>query len=124
MPRMIRLAALVCLMTPLGFAESWSGSLVNLKCYSALQRNVNPHDTLTAVDRDRASEVHYCAPNGKTKSFAVVTIDGETLTLDPAGNSKAAELVRTAGKKSSYYVQVTGEKKGHDITTESISLAQ
>ena len=117
-----RPAVLVSLTVSLGFAESWTGSLVNSKCYGALERNVNPHDSLTAVDRDRAGEVLYCTPNQKTKSFAVVTGDGEDLKLDPAGNAKAEELVRTAGKKSSYYVQLTGEKKGHEITIESISL--
>jgi hypothetical protein len=124
MSRKTRLIGLVCMMASLAFAESWSGSLVNSRCYDALESNHNPDDTLTAVDRDRASEVNYCAPNRKTKSFAVITHDGETLRLDPGGNTKAAGLVRTAGKKSSYYVQLTGEKKGHSITTESISLVQ
>jgi hypothetical protein len=31
----------------------WTGSLVDAGCNAAEQRNVNPADTLTSVDRDR-----------------------------------------------------------------------
>jgi hypothetical protein len=98
--------------------------LVDSKCYDAEQRNVNPTDTLTNVDRDGNREVRYCSPDLKTKSFAVVQSDGPSLQLDSAGNAKAAELVRKTGKKSRLNVAVTGEISRSTITVDSISMAR
>ncbi|MGB6943036.1 MAG: hypothetical protein WBE37_11615 [Bryobacteraceae bacterium] len=123
-----RLALLLCLSPALSLAGSWSGVLVNSKCYGAEERNVNPTDTLTNVDRDRNLEIRYCSPNAKTKSFAVVQEDGSRLRFDSAGNAKAAELVSKAisktGKKSLLMVVVTGELQGKTIRLDSISTAR
>jgi hypothetical protein len=88
----MRMAALLCWSAALSLAGSWSGSLVDSKCYASEEHNVNPTDTLTYVDRDGNLEIRYCSPNKKTKSFTLVLPDG-SLNLDLAGNSKAAELV-------------------------------
>ncbi len=119
-----RLALLLCLSPILSFAGSWSGVLVNSKCYGAEERNVNPTDTLTNVDRDRNMELRYCSPNAKTKSFAVVQADGARLRFDSAGNAKAAELVSKTGKKSLLVVAVTGELQGKIIRVDSISTGR
>jgi hypothetical protein len=116
-----RLAALVCLSSALGFAESWSGALVNSRCWTAEERNVNPADTTTFVDRDRNLEIRFCSPNAKTKSFAVVLPDGLSFQLDDAGNTKAAELIRQSGKQSVFTVAVTGERIKNTVKVESIS---
>ncbi len=118
------LAALLCLSPVLSFAGSWSGSLVDSKCYDALERNVNPTDTLYNVDRDGYREIRYCSPTTKTKYFAVVPFDGPSLKLDPAGNTKAAELVRQIGKKSHLIVAVTGEPIKNTIKVDSISISR
>jgi hypothetical protein len=97
---------------------------VNSKCYAAEERNVNPTDTETHVDRDGNLEIRYCRPRAKTKSFAIVTPDGQSFELDSAGNAKAAELVRQSGKKSRYDVAVVGGISKHTIQVESISLAR
>ena len=124
MPRATRLAAFLCLLSAPGFAASWSGTLVDSKCYDAEQRNVNPTDTLTAVDRDTNAEIRYCAPSVKTKSFAVVESSGLSFRLDPAGNAKAAELVGKTGKRSRFEVAVTGEMSKDSVKVESISLVR
>ncbi len=118
----LRVAALSCLSSALGLAASWSGFLVDARCFGNRERNVNPTDTLTAVDRDQNSELRYCSPGAKTKSFALVQQDGSSFTLDSAGNSKAIELVRAAGKKSLFVVAVTGEAKKSTITVDSIAI--
>jgi len=105
-------------------AETWSGWLVDSRCYDAEERNVNPTDTLTAGDRDKNMEIRQCAPKAKTKSFGVVESDGSILKLDPAGHEKTAGLVRTAGKKSRYFVNVSGELRGSAVKVDSISLAK
>jgi hypothetical protein len=124
MKRVLWLAAFVCLASSWGFAESWRGELVDSKCFDALERNVNPTDSLTAVDRDRGSEVEYCSPGAKTKLFAIVTRDGANLKLDSSGNAKAGALVQQTGKKSWFPVVVTGEMDKSIIKVDSISAAR
>jgi hypothetical protein len=119
-----RLAALVFLSSPLSFAGTWSGALVDARCYANEERNVNPTDTLTSSDRDTAQEVRYCSPTAKTRFFTLVQRVGPSLTLDPAGNAKAAELVRQTGKKSLFLVSVGGELRQNTIQVDSISVEQ
>jgi hypothetical protein len=104
-----------------GYARTWSGSLVDAKCYAAEERNVNPTDTELFVDRDRGYEIRYCSPKPKTKSFAVVSFDGASLILDSVGNAKAFELVQKAGKERPMHVTVTGEIIGKAIQVDSIT---
>jgi hypothetical protein len=117
----VRLAVLLFLASATGFAGTWSGSLVDSKCFAASERNVNPTDTLTAVDRDQNQEIRYCTPGSKTRLFAVVDANGLSFVLDSAGNAKAVEFVRSAGKKSRIAVVVTGELTNRTITVDSIS---
>jgi hypothetical protein len=119
-----RLATLFCLSSALGFAATWTGDLVDSKCYASEERNVNPTDTLTHVDRDGNREIRYCSPRAKTKSFAVVQADGTIYTLDSAGNAKAAELVRAIGKQSRFVVAVTGALSKDTINVDSIAMAK
>lgn len=120
----IRLTILVLVSAGLSLAEMWSGSLVDSKCYESEERNVNPNDTLTAVDRDINMELRSCSPQAKTMSFTLVQTDGESFRLDAAGNAKAAELVRKTGKKPRLAVVVNGEAVKHTIHVESISIAR
>lgn len=120
----MRLAVIMlCLSSALAFAESWSGTLVDSKCYESEKRNVNPTDTLTRVDRDGNQEIRYCSPRAKTKLFAVVPPDGQFFKLDSAGNTEAAGLVRQGGKKSRFAVIVTGKLDGKTIKVDSLSIA-
>jgi hypothetical protein len=119
---MVGFAALVWTVGEPAFAtRSWSGFLVNSDCYEALERNANPWDTSIYVDRDRDWEIRYCRPNHKTKSFALVDHDGSIFRLDPAVNSKAAEIVQNAAKKEFLAVTVTGEMKKDEIAVSGIS---
>ena len=68
--RLALFGAFFCMTPTHIFAESWSGALVDPKCYEALERNVNPRDTLIYVDRDTNQEIRYCTPKKKTKLFA------------------------------------------------------
>ncbi len=117
----MRLAVLLFLACGPGFAGTWSGSLVDSKCFAALERNVNPTDTLTAVDRDQNQEIRYCTARSKTMLFAIVDSNGFSFGFDSAGNAKSAEFVRTAGRKSRIAVVVTGELANRTITVDSIS---
>jgi hypothetical protein len=120
----MRLAAMFCLSAALSFAGIWTGALVDSKCYANEERNVNPTDTLTQVDRDGNREIRYCSPRAKTKSFAIVQADGTIITLDSAGNAKAADLVRATGKQSRFTVAVTGALSKDTISVESIAVVK
>jgi len=116
----MRIAVLFCMSCSLSLAESWSGSLVDAKCYEAMERNVNPTDTMTAVDRDQNMQIRYCAPKPKTRLFAMVPQEGPSLRLDSAGNAEATQLVHQSGKKSRILVTVTGEQTNNTVRVETI----
>ena len=118
----MHLITMLCLSSAFVYAGTWSGTLVDSKCFAIAELNVNPTDTLTYVDRDQNQEIRLCSPGAKTKSFAVVQHDGLNFNLDSAGNAKAAEIVRKPPKKSSLAVVVTGEMSGNTIKVDSILM--
>ena len=120
----MRLAGLVYLTSALSFAGSWSGTLVDSKCFYSEERNVNPTDTMIFVDRDMNLEIRYCSPSAKTRSFVIVQPDGLSFRLDSVGNAKAAELVRNTGKKSRIFVAISGELSKDTIKVDSISTVR
>jgi len=122
MPFAMNLIALLCLSSALSDAGTWSGALVDSKCFAIAERNVNPTDTLIYVDRDQNQEILRCSPGAKTKSFAVVQHDGLTFNLDSAGHAKVAEIVRKAVKKFPLAVVITGEMSGSTIRVDSIRV--
>lgn len=111
------------LAATLSLAESWSGSLVDSKCYGARRSNVNPFETHPA-STDLNQAIRYCSPNIKTKFFSVVQQDGMSFTLDSGGNAKAHELLLESGKKSRYRVTVTGEMTQEILKVDTITLGK
>ena len=119
----MRLLLLFCLAPALCTAGTWQGTLVDSRCYENLVNNHNPSDTLYNVDQDRNSEVIYCSPKVKSKSFGVLEPDGTVLKLDPAGTAKAAQLVRSAPKATKkFYVKLNGELTKNTVKVDSIAI--
>jgi hypothetical protein len=116
----IVLAILVCLAATPAFAQPWSGFLVNSNCYDTELRNTKAGSP-TQANRDKDADVRFCAPNEKTRSFAIVDQDGTSFKLDAAGNEKAAEITRQSGKKEFLKVVVTGDKNKGRIRVDSIT---
>jgi hypothetical protein len=117
----LRFAFLFTLTSVLSFAESWSGALVDTKCYAIAQNNVS-HGHPGSTDKKRA--VRSCSPNEKTTSFSVVPQVGMAINLDTYGNEKARELVLKEGKKSPFMVSVTGDKTEDTLKLSTISIAK
>lgn len=117
-----RLIALLCLGSASGFGESWSGILVDSKCYESEERNLNPFEIEGA--HDRGMEIRACHPGLRTKLFALVDDEGQIFRLDPVGNAKAAELSRTADKKHAIAVAVTGERSKNTLKVDSIAVVK
>jgi len=105
------------------FSGTWTGYLVDSKCYGAEERNVNPGDVNPHADSDMDQEIRYCAVKAKTKAFAVVGEDWNRLKFDAAGDVQAAELARTAGKTRFLRVDVSGERSKDLIRVRSITGA-
>jgi hypothetical protein len=117
----LRIAVFLCLMSAMGFAESWRGLLVDSKCYDSAVRNVNPWDPYP----DQALNVRLCRPTHRTKVFAIVEDDWTRLKLDSTANTQAAVLVRSADKKRHYVgVFVTGEKDKDTVKVETIAATK
>jgi hypothetical protein len=116
----VRFFALVCLAPAFAHAQTWSGYLVDSKCYADLERNHNPQSTLMDVNTDRGSEIRYCRPKPKTTSFAVVDHDGQSVNLDASGNTQAAALARSHVLR----VTMTGKLRGRTLAVETITPAK
>lgn len=121
--KLTRVICLCCFASVLGFAGSWSGALVDSKCYATMRGNVNPHETSLASS-DQSYPIRYCSPSVKTKAFAVVQQDGATFDLDPAGNGKVIALLSQTAKRPVYVVNVTGEISRNVVTVDAISMAK
>jgi hypothetical protein len=122
--RGIGVAVIVCLVATCALAKSWSGFLVDSRCYASEERSVNPNYTYNHAYRDTDQEIRVCSPNVKTKFFSIVGQDGFGVRLDPNGNAKAAEIVQQSGKKHRFKVSVTGEKSKDAIEVGALSFAQ
>jgi len=110
---------LFCLASHLGFSATWSGILVDARCFESAQDNHNVSDS--PVLQDVGLEIRLCSPKAKTHSFAIVRPDGGSLAFDSTGNTQAAELVRQGVKKSPWYVTVNGEMAKKTIAVTSIA---
>jgi hypothetical protein len=119
---MVRLATLLLFASTVGFAANWSGFLVDSRCYANEQSNVNKNTT--TVDRDMNAEVRYCSPSAKTKGFALVLDDWNSLKFDSVGNAKAGALVGNANKKSVVKVTVSGNLNRDTIQVGSVSTVR
>jgi hypothetical protein len=110
---------LVGLASEPAFAGTWSGALVDAKCFESAQGNHNVSDSPAL--QDVGFEVRLCSPKAKTRSFEIVQPYGAKLTLDSKGNELASQLVEQGLKKSPWYVTVTGDLKKQAIAVNSIT---
>jgi hypothetical protein len=122
MKSIIRVAGLFALLATAGFARTWSGVLVDAKCYAEFKGDTR--SSLLYVDRDMSWMIQYCAPSLRTGCFAVVPLDGNTFPLDTQGNAQAWALVRRAGKRPLLWVQVVGEKAGRDVKVNTVRVTK
>lgn len=118
----LRIAYLFCLLSLPGFAGSWSGWLVDSKCYRSIETNRG--DIPSYVNWDVSGAIRYCSPNHKTMSFAIVQQDQSYFKLDPRGSLRAAELLTNSPHKALYLGTVRGNLNRHVITVEAISVAR
>ncbi len=94
------------LFSALAFAETWSGTLVDVMCKG----------------KDLASHTTKCALGCAKSGFAVVLSDGRFLKLDEGGNAKALGALKATSKEKDLKVKVNGKLEGETIQVDSLSL--
>jgi hypothetical protein len=107
--------ALIAFAT-LGYADTWTGKLVDANC-SETSQNQPP-----APDSNGKTTIKSCAATPSTASFAIQTSDGKVYRLDPAGNSKAATAIRGNPDNKSPVATVSGALEGDILKVDSISV--
>ena len=113
MRRSVTLFAFLAVFSALALAESWQGRLVDATCY------------------DQQKSAATCDPTSSTTSFALF-VANKPLKLDAAGNSKAAEAIKSRADRSSdpnkpatgqVMAKVTGTQDGESgVKVESIVI--
>jgi hypothetical protein len=112
MRKLVTLCACITVFSVLALAESWTGRLVDASCY------------------DQQKSATACDPSASTSSFVLV-VSGQAYKLDSAGNTKAAEALKSRADRSAnpnqppkgaVAAKVTGSMADGTITVESIDV--
>ena len=101
-------------------AETWSGKVVDAACKD---QAAAPAPAPSAQSAQPGGQVaNACEPTASTVAFGIELSDGRVLKLDSAGNTKAAEVMKTNAGKSSLQATVTGSLDGQTVKVETIEI--
>src|SRR6266436_5202509 len=106
MKRILMLSAAVSLLSIGAFAESWSGTLVDVMCKG---KDLAGHTTKCAVG---------CAKSG----YGLVLADGKFMKFDEAGNAKALAALKATSKEKDLKAKVTGTLDGETVQVQSVEI--
>ncbi len=102
----ILLIAGALLLTSGAFAETWSGTLVDVMCKG---KDLAGHTTKCAVS---------CAKSG----YGLVLADGKFVKFDEGGNAKALAALKSTSKEKDLKAKVNGSFDGETVQVSSIEL--
>ena len=105
---MKKLLATFALFSAAAFAETWTGTVVDVMCHG----------------KDLATHSKKCAlsPGCAKSGFGLVTADGKFVKFDEAGNSKALAALTATEKEKDLKATVTGTMDGDIIKVDSVTL--
>ena len=106
MKRFFVLSAFAAASSLVAFADSWSGTVVDVMCKG----------------KDLASHTRQCSLNCAKGGFGLVTADGKFLKFNESGNAKTLSLLKAASKDKDLKAKVTGALSGEVINVESVEL--
>lgn len=92
----------------------WRGYLVDRNCAESVKEDSNPESFLEHHTKDCA-----LMPNCRAKGYVIYS-DHQWLSLDKRGNGLAVSLLRASKRKSGFYVEVSGARKGDAVKVQSI----
>src|SRR5437764_10227513 len=103
-------------------AETWSGKVVDASCKDQAAAPAPAAPAAESAQPAGHGAANACEPTASTVSFGIETSDGKVLKLDSAGNTKAAEAMKTNAGKSGLQATVTGSLDGQTVKVESIDI--
>jgi hypothetical protein len=106
MKRISLLFATALLLSTGAFAETWSGTLVDVMCKG----------------KDLASHSTKCAVNCAKSGYGLVLSDGKFVKFDEGGNAKALAALKSTGKEKDLKAKVSGALDGDTVKVSSIEL--
>lgn len=90
----------------LGFAETWTGTVVDVMCKG----------------RDLASHTKDCAVKCAKGGYGLVLADGKFLKFDEGGNAKTLAALKASTKEKDLKAKVSGTMDGDVVQVESITI--
>jgi hypothetical protein len=106
MKRIALITATAALLAGGAFAETWTGTLVDVMCKG---KDLAGHTTKCAVS---------CAKSG----YGLVLADGKFVKFDEAGNAKALAMLKSTTKEKDLKAKVNGSLDGDTVAVSSIAL--
>lgn len=103
---MKRLMVAFTFASALAFAESWSGTVVDVNCKA----------------KDLSSHTRDCAVRCSRSGYGIVTADGKFIKFDEQGNAKALAALKASSKDKDLKANVTGTLKDEVIQVEAITI--
>src|SRR5579872_3900672 len=106
MKRILLLTAASVLLSIGAFAETWTGTLVDVMCKG---KDLSSHTAKCAVS---------CAKSG----YGLVLSDGKFVKFDEGGNAKALAALKSTDKEKDLKAKVSGSLDGDMVRVSSIDL--
>lgn len=106
MKKLALLTAAASMLSVAAFAETLSGTLVDVMC----------------KDKDLAGHTTKCALGCAKSGFGLVTGEGKFLKFDEAGNAKALAALKATKKESGLKATVDGTVDGDNVQVSSIEI--
>lgn len=106
MKRIPLIIASAALLAGGAFAETWTGTLVDVMCKG----------------KDLASHTAKCAVSCAKSGYGLVLADGKFLKLDETGNAKALAMLKSTRKESDLKAKVSGSLDGDTVAVSAIAL--
>ena len=114
MKSIAKLGLALGLLSALGYAENWTGKLIDAACHDKSQQN--------PADSKQTTDLAGCAATASTTSFAIQTSDGKVYKLDASGNAKAATALKGNPDNKNATATVAGSMEGQTVKVDSISV--
>jgi hypothetical protein len=103
---MKRIAALAALSAAVAFAETYTGTVVDVMC----------------KNKDLAGHTRQCAVNCAKGGYGLVLGDGKFLKFDESGNAMTLSKLKASTKDKDLKAKVTGSLDGDVLNVQSIDL--
>jgi hypothetical protein len=92
--------------TSMAFADSWTGTVVDVMCKG----------------KDVANHTRQCALSCAKGGYGLVLSDGKFVKLDETGNAMTLSKLKASAKDKDLKAKVTGKMDGEVIQVETIEL--